>query len=247
MVRTRATIFSSFLRAGRSPGLKKINLVRVHPDFSEQSGAPHYSDLESFRNLSAVLTQACQREAKIFLLSPVSSGSLGYWAAGHAQTRRGGFRFICETPRPRPFPKSLARRQRRLSRDAKRGRALRTLPFTCIVTTFALPQSRTPSLSAHWAIKRGRYRSCAMDVKIFRHWIIALCVLGFFAVPASIAKSPTNEADCKNAGKIWLNERQKCVPIRISERPRSTARTVLGLVGLGCALGGLILTLARGN
>ena len=29
------------------------------------------------------------------------------------------------------------------------------------------------------------------------HWIIALCMMAFFAVPVAIAMSPTNEADCE--------------------------------------------------
>ena len=76
---------------------------------------------------------------------------------------------------------------------------------------------------------------------MFRTWIIALCVMAFFAVPVAIAMSPTNEADCNKVGKIWLNQSQRCVPIQISEHSSSTTRTVLGLVGRGCALGGLVL------
>jgi len=237
MVRTRATIFSSSSRAF-SRSRRSIS-SGVHPDSSEQSGAPHYSDSESFRNLSAVLTQACQRELK-FSVVPSFLRVARVLGGGACSNPARRLSLYLRNASASAFPEIFSTAAAAVKSRRKEG-ACSSHALTCIVTTFALPQSRTPLLSAHWAIKRGRYRSYAMDVKIFRHWIIALCVLGFFAVPASIAKSPTNEADCKNAGKIWLNERQKCVPIRISERPRSTARTVLGLVGLGCALGGLIL------
>ena len=76
---------------------------------------------------------------------------------------------------------------------------------------------------------------------------LAACIVGLSltfspALPAAAVERPTAEVECKAAGMRWVQQTGKCKQVKqVSGRRLSTAKKVLGLIGLGCAVLALVL------
>ena len=75
---------------------------------------------------------------------------------------------------------------------------------------------------------------------------LAACIVGLsltFSPALSVAavERPTAEVECKAAGMRWVQQTGKCKQVKRVAGRLSTAKKVLGLIGLGCAVVGLVL------
>jgi hypothetical protein len=74
-------------------------------------------------------------------------------------------------------------------------------------------------------------------------FIVALALASVSATPLVAAEMPTTQVDCEKAGLRWKEKASKCRPLReegtLPTLPKEV-RNVLGVIGLGCAVAGLI-------
>ena len=74
--------------------------------------------------------------------------------------------------------------------------------------------------------------------------IVALGLASALATPVVAAETPTTQADCEKAGMRWKEKASECRPLRkqgILPTLFKAVRNVLAMLGLGCALLGLIV------
>ena len=74
-------------------------------------------------------------------------------------------------------------------------------------------------------------------------FIVALALASVSATPLVAVQMPTTQVDCEKAGLRWKEKASKCRPLReegtLPPLPKEV-RNVLGVIGLGCAVAGLI-------
>jgi len=72
--------------------------------------------------------------------------------------------------------------------------------------------------------------------------IVAVGFVAATATPVVAVDVPTTKVECERAGMIWKQKANKCRP-EDTHTLATSVRNVLGVIGVGCAVAGVVILL----